>query len=143
MRSTVRLLQRPAGRAFALLDVMIGGTIVGTFAAVMLVQLGAAQNVSTIAGRDLAASRLVSERLEAARGRGARATCAAAGTTSESVKRGQRPYTVKTTTSATQEEPQTASGATFTLRWCEVRVEVTFTPNHDPRTVKATTRLYL
>lgn len=128
---------------FALLDVIIGGTIVGTFAAIMLVQLGSAQTISAIAGRDLAASRLVSERLEAARAHGARASCATAGVVTENVSRGQRPYTVKTTTSTVQEETTTAGSTSFTTRHCEVRVEVTFRPNKDPRTVKAATRLYL
>ncbi len=136
-------VRRRGARAFALLDVMIGGTIVATFAAIMLVQLGSAQTISAIAGRDLAASRLVSERLEAARGRGARASCATAGTTSEKVSRGQRPYTVKTTTSVTKEETQQAATTNFLTRYCEILVEVTFTPTNDPRTVKAATRLYL
>ncbi len=130
-------------RGFALLDVMIGGTIVGTFTAIMLVQLGNAQTMSSVAGRDLAASRLVSERLEAARGRGARATCGAAGVVSERLVRGQRPYDLKTTTSATTNEAQTAGTASFTTSSCEVKVEVTFRPGNDLRTVKASTRLYL
>mgnify|MGYP001602181570 CR=1 FL=1 len=137
------LLQPVRARAFALLDVMIGGTIVGTFAAVMLVQLGSAQTISAIAGRDLAASRLVSERLEAARGRGARASCKTAGVVVENVSRGQRPYTVKTTTSSTKQEAQTAGGQSFNTRHCEVQVAVTFRPPPAPRPVKASTRLYL
>lgn len=130
-------------RAFALLDVVIGGTIVATFTAIMLVQLSSAQTISAIAGRDLAASRLVSERLEAARGRGARLSCATTGTVVENVTRGQRPYTVKTTTSATKEATLQAASTPFVTRFCEVLVEVTFRPNNDPRTVKAATRLYL
>jgi hypothetical protein len=133
--------------AFALLDVVIGGTVVAAFSSIMLVQLGMAQNLSMVANRDLAASRLVSAGLESARALGALAACQTAPVDNDPVgvvvERGGRPYRVVTDTSPVITETYTSGSGTFQIQYCEILLTVTFTAGKDPRQVKAATRLYL
>jgi type II secretory pathway pseudopilin PulG len=140
---TTRGLRRGATRGFAMLDVVIGGTIVGTMASIVLLQLGAARDLSTIAARDEAAARIVREVLEARRSLGARAACAMASSPAATVERGGLPYQVAITTTTLPNETSTVGTNTVTLQACEVSVQVTFTPTTGARTVVAATRLYL